>query len=142
MFEAFDEHARRALFFARWSLTQTGGETIDDVHLLHGILTARPEALTRFTDRDVWPAAALEQRMRELFPGGPPLPVSAEIPFSRTLTERLLAVGGRAREPGAPIVPEHLLWALLQPPVTPVTQFLAEAGVSVQAVDAFLDGGR
>ena len=142
MFEAFDEAARRTLFFARLSVVRIGGETIDDVHLLHGILSARPEAVTRFTDRAAWSAAELERRARELTPGGPHLPASHEIPFSQSATTRIVAVGERHRAPGAPIVPEHLLWALLLPPSTPVAELLAEAGISREAVEAFLDGGE
>jgi ATP-dependent Clp protease ATP-binding subunit ClpA len=38
MFERYTEQARRALFFARSEISETGGSSIDTAHLLAGIL--------------------------------------------------------------------------------------------------------
>ena len=44
MFERYSESARRALFFARYALTELGGPAIEPEHIVLGVLRARPGA--------------------------------------------------------------------------------------------------
>ena len=161
MFEAFDEHARRALFFARWSVVQPGVEfdvqrafdavqqgagaptekvaaEIDDVHLILGVLQADADALTRFADPE-WSKERLRERLRDLAPRESGVSPAQEIPFSPAAKKTLLTVGARPRGKGRLIVPEHIVWASLAEPSTPVAALLAEAGVTRRAIEAFLD---
>jgi hypothetical protein len=161
MFEAFDEHARRALFFARWNVMQPGGTfdmqraldwvnqgagavtdggaaEIDDVHLLLGVLQEDAEAVTRFCD-PAWPKERLQERLRDLAPSQPRVSPAQAIPFSAAAKKTLLTVGARPRGKGRLIVPEHLVWAVLAKPSTPVAALLAEAGLTRGAIEAFLD---
>ena len=138
IFEAFGELARRALFFARFSLTQRGGAEIDEVHLLLGVLAGSPEAVTQFTDA-AWPEDRVTQALHDLSPHEPRLPTATPIPFSRSVTDAIVAAGVRPRAQGRQIVPEHLVWAVMQEPSTPAAALLAEAGVTRVAIEAFLD---
>jgi ClpA/ClpB-like protein len=65
--------------------------------------------------------------------------MAQEIPFSAAATETLLAAGARPRSEGRLVVPEHLVWAVLANPSTPAAALLAEAGVTRDAIEAFLD---
>ena len=161
MFESFDEHARRVMFFARWSVMHPGVEfdmqrafdevqqgaaaptdkvaaAIDDVHLLLGVLQGDAGALTRFAD-PAWPKERLRERLRDLAPPGSGVSPAQEIPFSPAAKQTLLTVGARPRGKGRLIVPEHIVWAVLAKPSTPVAALLAEAGVTRDAIEAFLD---
>ena len=138
IFHAFGETARRALFFARWSLTELGGGAIDDGHLLYGVLHGSPEAVTRFAD-PAWTHDRLRQRIRDLSPGEPRRPTFREVPFSPSAQAVLLGTGMRPRTEGRPIVPEHIVWALMADPSTPAAALLGEAGVTREAIAAFLD---
>jgi hypothetical protein len=159
---AFDEHARRVLFFARVAVTQPGaaeldvrqlldaiqpggetgrqggGASLDDVHLLLGVLQTDAEAVTRFAD-PAWPGDRLRQRLVDLAPHGPPVSAMHEIPFSPAAIATVVAAGSRPRRDRQLVVPEHLVWALMADPATPVAALLAEAGVRREAIEAFLD---
>jgi hypothetical protein len=159
MFDAFDEGARRALFFARWNVTQPGvefdfhgigavppdahamtqgGAELDDVHVLLGVLQADAQAVTRFAD-PAWSRDRLRERLSVLAPRDSLVSMAQEIPFSAAAKETVLAAAARPRSEGRPVVPEHLVWAILAKPSTPVAAVLAEAGVTRDAIAAFLD---
>jgi ATP-dependent Clp protease ATP-binding subunit ClpC len=138
-FSAFGEQARRALFFARYSLTEIGGAAIEDRHLLLGVLKASPDAVGRFVDPAHWTSHRVEVRLRDLSPWQPSLSTSVEIPFSPATQRALQAAGERPRPQGREIVPEDLVWAVMSDPATPVAALLAEAGVTRPAIEAFLD---
>jgi ATP-dependent Clp protease ATP-binding subunit ClpC len=138
-FAAFGEQARRALFFARYSLTEIGGAAIEDRHLLLGVLMASPDAIGRFVDPAHWTALRVEIRLQGLSPWEPSLSTGVEVPFSPETQRALRAAGERPRPHGREIVPEHLVWAVMADPATPVAALLAEAGVTRAAIEAFLD---
>lgn len=138
-FDAMGQHARMAMFFARESVSQTGGTTLEDAHLLLGVIKAHTQAVARFVEPSQWTRHLLETRLRDLCPPGPMLPTSVEIPFSAGAKRAIALAAGRESHPGRDIVPEHLVWALMDDPSTPVAGLLAEAGVTREAIEAFLD---
>jgi len=138
-FAAFGEHARRALVFARLAAIRRGGAGLDDVDLLLGVLQAQPQAIVRFVESTLWTAALIETRLEALTSPGPSVPVESEVPFSPAAVRAITVAAGRQRSPGHDLVPEHLVWALMDDPATPVVRLLAEAGVTRAAIEAFLD---
>jgi ATP-dependent Clp protease ATP-binding subunit ClpA len=149
MFESFDEQARRALFFARASLDETGGDAIVEQHLLLGVVREAPEAVTRFTDPAGWESVRLRDEVMRL--AGPGWTVermldrlhdrsrtSVEVPFSDTSMALIKSAAELGRATSPPRVrPEHFVLAMLLVP-NAVGPLLAEAGVTADAIRAFL----
>jgi len=155
MFEIFDEQARRALFFARASLLETGGGAILEQHLLLGVVREAPEAVTRFADPAAWASARVRDpvmrsadpdwtlaRMRDQLlvttNAGARLAPSVEVPFSDTAMALMKAAAelGQATSP-ARVRPEHFVLAMLLVP-NAAAPLLAEAGVTADPIRAFL----
>lgn len=114
MFDRYSERARRVLFFARYELSQLGGETIDPAHLLLGLLRDSKGTDRLFANRNIPPAdlrLMIEQRVRR----GAKFPTSVEVPFAQA-TQRILtfATEEADRLLERTIEPEHLLLALLR----------------------------
>mgnify|MGYP000063641634 FL=1 len=52
MFERFDEHVRRSLFFARYEASRTGSHTIATHHVLLGMLREADPAFMTVVERN------------------------------------------------------------------------------------------
>jgi len=142
MFERYTEPARRALFFARYEVSERGGERIEPDHLLLGLLQAEPQAVLRFSK-----SGETEESMRQRFiaraPGGAKRPESDEIPFSRPMVQALERARIEADQLGdATIRPEHLLLGVLVEPSGVCGTALEEAGVTIHAVREYLRSAR
>ncbi|RPH60690.1 MAG: hypothetical protein EHM89_08485 [Acidobacteria bacterium] len=137
-FERYTEDSRKALFFARFAVSEHGGSRIDSDHLLLGILRAAPEALTRFMASG-WSLQRMQDRAVALLPPGQRVEESVEIPFSRAAADVIV----RASEEAIALTnnevrPEHLLLVLLNFEETPTGQLLREAGLTRDAIVRFL----
>ncbi len=113
MFERYSERARRVLFFARYELSELGGETIDPAHVLLGLLRDRGTDRL-FASRNI-PPAELRLTIEQRVPRGSRFPTSVEVPFAGA-TKRVLnfAAEEADRLLQHHVEPEHLLLALLR----------------------------
>jgi ATP-dependent Clp protease ATP-binding subunit ClpC len=114
MFDRYSERARRVLFFARYELTQLGGETIDPAHLLLGMLRDSKGADRLFASRNI-PPADLRRTIEQRVGRGATFPTSVEVPFAQA-TQRVLnfATEEADRLLQHTVQPEHLLLGLLR----------------------------
>jgi heme-degrading monooxygenase HmoA len=134
MFERYSESARRALFFARYAVTQLGGVTIEPEHVVLGVLQGSPKALLRFT-RGAEDAEAMRARLEVAAEQPKRVSSSAEIPFSadtKAVLEHtpLEADGLKNRW----ILPEHLILCVMVKTDGTATRALREAGVDPNAL--------
>jgi ATP-dependent Clp protease ATP-binding subunit ClpC len=112
MFDRYSERARRVLFFARYELSQCGGETIEPAHLLLGMLRDAKTADRQFASRNISPAdlrRTIEQRVRR----GARLATLIEDPFAPA-TKRVLKFAAEEADRLLQhiVQPGHLLLAL------------------------------
>jgi ATP-dependent Clp protease ATP-binding subunit ClpC len=116
MFERYTEQARRALFFARYEVTQRGGTSIDPEHLLLGLIREPKGLIARiFAESNVSPAAVGEALDSRLAAGGERTPTSLEIPFNPgTMRALQFAAEEADRLMHRYIGTEHLLLGLLR----------------------------
>jgi ATP-dependent Clp protease ATP-binding subunit ClpA len=130
--------AAQALFFARGAVSQYGGAQLDSTDLLLGILQAAPEAIMRFTASGL-SVESMKERAVATLPPAPKLAEAAEVPFSpglrRTIERAVRAADNAAARD---IRPEHLVLIVLDDVMSAAGQVLRDAGVSRDAVTAFL----
>jgi len=113
MFERYDEHARRSIFFAREEASNFGSPWIDTEHLLLGILRED------FGLRAVLPGRGMDQIRAEIERLTPSprrhIPTSMDLPLS-TACKRALSYGAEeAARLGSEIIKtSHLLLGLLR----------------------------
>ena len=137
MFERYTEHARRVLFFSRYEVTQLGTDAIEPVHLLLGLIRDDGHVAARILH-----AAHLSPRLvREEIERGStppsPVPLSREVPFSRSSKAVLEFAAEEAGRLGHPdIGTEHLLLALLREGDPTVASMLSRHGLELSAVRA------
>jgi ATP-dependent Clp protease ATP-binding subunit ClpA len=144
MFERFTQDARMALFFARYAVSQRGGEQMELQDLLWGIMVAAPSAVVRFAaDESVLPPHG--ETAEDVFAREDdddivlPTPRSVAIPFStdfqltfeRSVAE-VDALGHHA------IRPEHLVLGLLREEGTQAWNTLHRAGLTLREVRRML----
>jgi ATP-dependent Clp protease ATP-binding subunit ClpC len=139
MFERFTEGARRALFFARFEVSELGGPAIEAEHLLLGILradqgpTPRLFAAAGLSYSEARAAMQARQNTRER------LSTSIEIPF----TDEAKHVFERAREEAARldhrhIGNEHLLLGILHQESSFAAGLLGSHGLNVESVREYI----
>jgi enamine deaminase RidA (YjgF/YER057c/UK114 family) len=114
MFERYTEQARRALFFARYEMSELGGSTIDTGHLLLGLLSDAKGAvraiigtsnITYADVREQLRPATIQQRR----------PTYEEAPFADDAKRALNRAAREADELRHPYIgAEHLLIAVLR----------------------------
>jgi ATP-dependent Clp protease ATP-binding subunit ClpA len=132
MFERYTEHARRALFFARYAASQRGGLTIEPEHLVLGVLRDAPGAVMRFTRAGS--VRAIEEALAG-GPGGGPVSTRVEIPFSGEAKAALERARGEADElQNRWITPLHVIAGVMAATTGEAMRILHEAGVSVDAI--------
>ena len=135
MFERFTEEARRALFFARFEVSELGGPAIDAEHLLLGILRAdggpapRLLAAAGFSYSEARAALQTHQGTREK------LSTSVEIPF----TDEAKHVLDRAKEEAdrfdhQHIGNEHMLLGILREETSFAARLLGGHGLNLESV--------
>ena len=136
MFERFTESARRALFFARYEVTQLGGATIEAEHLVLGVVRATPSAIPRFANVG---EAALRRQLEAAARLPDTVGTSVEIPFSREAK----AVLEQARVEADAlenhwIRPEHLVLGVVVKTSGAAARALRDAGVAPDAIREYL----
>ena len=137
MFERYTETARRALFFARYEVTTSGGLTIEPEHLVLGVLRDAPDAVLRFADAGT-SVHALQAALASSLPADKPAE-RVEIPFShdcKTALEAARVEADAARNHF--ITPEHLIAGVLASTAGSAMRALAEAGVTLEAIREFV----
>ena len=133
MFERFDESARRALFFARYAVTELGGTTIEPEHLVLGILRESPPTILRFASPGATADAIRDPLERA--GGGQRVPKNAEIPFSAGSKEVLARTQIEADDlKNDWIRPEHILLGVMVKTSGEAARVLNTAGVRIDAV--------
>jgi ATP-dependent Clp protease ATP-binding subunit ClpC len=139
MFERFTEEARRALFFARFEVSELGGPAIEAEHLLLGILRAdqgpapRLFAAAGFSYSGARAAIQASQNRRER------LSTSIEIPF----TDEAKRVFERAQEEASRldhsyIGNEHLLLGILREDGSFAAGLLGSHGLNVESLREYI----
>jgi ATP-dependent Clp protease ATP-binding subunit ClpC len=129
MFERFNEHARRSLFFARYEASRSASRAIGSEHLLLGMLREADEAMSEvFASLNV----SLPQLRAELLGDLPPLErvgSSPDLPLAED-TKRALAFAVHEAEGmgHAAVGTEHLLLGLLRLEYTTAAQYLSTHG--------------
>ena len=133
MFERYTEAARRALFFARYEVSQRGGTSIEPEHLLLGLLREPKGLIGRiFDERRVLPSE-VQLELEEQLTRGDRLSTSVEIPFS-SATQRVLAyaAGEADRLLHRHIGTEHLLLGVLREERSAAAKELATHGITLE----------
>jgi heme-degrading monooxygenase HmoA len=137
VFERFDESARRALFFARYAVTQLGGITIEPEHLVLGILRDSPATILRFAGPGATADAIRDPLERA--GGGQRVPTSAEIPFSAASKDVLARTQIEADDlKNHWIRPEHILLGVMVKTSGEAAGVLNTAGVRIDAIREYL----
>jgi ATP-dependent Clp protease ATP-binding subunit ClpC len=115
MFERYTDAARRALFFARYEVTQRGGMTIEPEHLLLGLLREPKGLIGQIFDVGRVSPSALQLAIEEQVTRGERVSTSVEIPFSEAVKRVLQFAAEEAdRLVHSYIGTEHLLLGILR----------------------------
>jgi ATP-dependent Clp protease ATP-binding subunit ClpA len=115
MFERYTESARRALFFARYEVTQHGGSSIDTEHLLLGLIRGGTPTLDPIFAASKVSPTALRREIEQRLATAERVPTPVEIPFGAD-AKRALELAAREADDlkHGYIGPEHLLLGLLR----------------------------
>ena len=135
MFERFTESARRALFFARYEVSQRGGYVLDTEHLLLGVLREGSGIMPRLLALANAPVAALRRDIDARPVSEEQVSTSVEVPFSAGAQRALQLAGEEAdRLLHNYIGTEHLLLGLLRCDGSTAATVLANRGLRLAAV--------
>ena len=135
MFDRYTETARRAVFFARYEVSQLGGTQMDTQHLLLGILQAdRPLALGLLKTTVAIDAIRERIRAESSHPEKPA--TSVDLPLSADC-KRVLehAADESKRLNHEHIGPAHLLLGMLRETSGIALKILLEAGVTIPGLE-------
>jgi ATP-dependent Clp protease ATP-binding subunit ClpC len=115
MFERYTESARRALFFARYEVTQLGGRAIETEHLLLGLIRSPTLLVERIFANAHVSTSAVRADIAQRFAHKEKVPTSVEIPFTED-AKRALELAAREADDlrRSYIGTEHLLLGLLR----------------------------
>ena len=135
MFERFTESARRALFFARYEVSQQGGISIEPEHLLLGLVREPPRAVGSLLALNGKTLKALREEVEAQCVIRPKVSASAEIPFAKDTKRVLVVTAEEADRLGqVHIGPEHILLALLRVEGSVAHKALTSNGITHDAV--------
>ena len=140
MFERYTESARRALFFARYEVSQLGATSIETEHLLLGVSRAASGVVARVLIDAGLSTETLRREIAGRAALGERTSTSVEIPFSRA-TERVLhfAAEEADRLTHAYIGVEHLLLGVLREDDAAAAPILHSHGVKLDRVRVAID---
>ena len=135
MFERYTESARRALFFARYEVSQLGASSIEVEHLLLGLARAEVGVVGRVFGNADLSIDALRREIAAKSAFGEKHSTSVEIPFSRP-TQRALnfAAEEADRLAHAYIGVEHLLLGVLREDDAVAAAILHGHGIELKGV--------
>lgn len=131
MFERFTERARWAIHWARSEAGRLGSPRMSPEHLLLGVLHEEKSFFYAENAED------LIGKIEKTVPRGSPIPATADMPLSDE-AKRILsttAEGANGLAHGS-IDVLHLLWALVKHKETHAGRLLAEAGITLDQVEA------
>ncbi|NOZ79863.1 MAG: ATP-dependent Clp protease ATP-binding subunit [Acidobacteria bacterium] len=132
MFEKFNEHARRSLFFARYEASRADGRMIASEHLLLGLLREADEALEEILDRS---GLSLEELREELVGDNVPVQragTSPDLPLSNEVKRALTYAVRESEGMGHEYVgTEHILIGLMRIEGCLAEQYLADHGLEL-----------
>lgn len=123
MFERYTERARRAIFFARYEASVSGGTEVETHHLLLGVLRE-----SHLVPREV--AASIRREIEREFPSQGLISTAVDIPLSED-SKRALQLGAEAASAGGSqraINSAHLLLGILALDKSFAAQRLRAAG--------------
>jgi len=135
MFERFNEHARRSLFFARYEASRSSSRVIASEHLLLGMLREADDAMTEvFANLSV----DLHELREDLLGDLPPLDrvsSSPDLPLAEDTKKALAFAVHEAESMGHSTVgTEHLLLGLMRMEHTTAAQYLNTHGFDLYLV--------
>lgn len=135
MFERFTEQARRTIFFARYEASQYGSPYIETEHLLLGILRERRGTLAKLFPGRGAAEADIRKEIEKRITHGERISTSVEMPISEECRKVLMIAQETAdRLRHKPVVPEHLLIALLRVETCLAAKVLNELGVTPEPI--------
>jgi ATP-dependent Clp protease ATP-binding subunit ClpC len=116
MFEKYTEQARRTIFFARYEVSELGGDTIDPEHLLLGLLREDKTLLPLLLhERDEPAREAIRSEIEAHIRSGEKLSTSVEISLSAEAKAALLNAAEESEGMSHKhIGTEHLLLGVLR----------------------------
>jgi len=130
MFERYTERARRVLFYARYETSQLGRYSIENEHMLLGLIRLGTGVANQIFARANLPLEAIRQKLEKQ--KGPPTDI--EIPFSNETKQLFTDAAHEAEQLNDKhIGTEHLLLGLLRAEGT-VASILASNGLRLDAV--------
>src|SRR5215203_3716111 len=139
MFDRYTEGARRALFFARYELGQLGGSTIENDHILLGLVRQPRDTVSRILEQWNVPVADLRVQLEAHARHGDRIATSVEVPFSASTTRVLnLAADEADRLVHMDVECAHLLLGLLHEKDSFAATALAKYGLSLEGVRAYV----
>lgn len=131
MFERYTEHAKRAIFFARYEAQQFGAKKIDTEHLLLGLLRdsqSRANLLFGLKEH----ANSFRLKIEQEHPPSSPLPKGTDLALSNASKRALAYTAMEADELGNdPIDTDHLVLGLLREEECFAATLLEEVGVEL-----------
>ncbi|HWY45772.1 MAG TPA: Clp protease N-terminal domain-containing protein [Bryobacteraceae bacterium] len=130
MFERYDEHARRSIFFARAEASNFGSSWIETEHLLLGIL--QEDSVLQ----DELGAQATEQIRAEITRRTPPssqhIPLAQDLPLSDACKRALAYMAEEAERQSDRIMnPGHLVLGLLRVKDCMAAELLGAQGIDI-----------
>ena len=135
MFERFNEHARRSLFFARYEASRSSSRAIGTEHLLLGMLREADEAMSElFLSLNVSLPQLRTELLREL-PTPERATPSPDLPLAEDTKRALAFAVHEAESMGhSSVGTDHLLLGLLRLEYTTAAQYLQTHGFEVHTL--------
>ena len=133
MFERFTESARRALFFARYEVSQLGATSIETEHVLLGLIRESRGVVARILAPVAPESLRRDIETRSVY--GKKTPTSLEVPFSAETQRALQFAAEEAdRMRHSYIGKEHLLLGLLREESSVAASILTKHGLRLDDV--------
>jgi ATP-dependent Clp protease ATP-binding subunit ClpC len=141
MFEKYTEKARRTIFFARYEVTELGGQAIGPEHLLLGLLREDKSLIPRlFREQDETVRDAVWRRLEEHSRVGEKISDSVEVALTEEAKNVLWYAAEESEGMGhRHIGTEHLLLGLLRAKDSFAASVLREQGIGYEAVREALE---
>jgi ATP-dependent Clp protease ATP-binding subunit ClpC len=140
MFERYTEKLRRMIFFARYEVSELGGQSIGPEHLLLGLLREDKSLLPHLLrERDGPVREAIRRRIEENSRVDEKMPTAVELPLTGEAKDVLrYAAEESERLSHTHIGPEHLLLGLLRLDGSFAAVLLRDYGISIDGIKEFL----
>jgi ATP-dependent Clp protease ATP-binding subunit ClpC len=132
VFEAFDEPARRVVFFARYEASRLGSPSIQPEHLLLGILREGRKVAVHLRDRG-FDLDLLRKQIEEAVTRAEPVSTAVDIPLTSDAKEALeIALEEGRANPLLVVGVEELLIGVFREGRSAAARLLAEGGFDPQ----------